>query len=95
MTPAILYYAIPGFVLLLSIEAWFSNRENKNLYEKKDTWTSLALGMGNVLTGFITKAAVFGFFTLLYNVRIFSLPDTAWWFWVLLFFSDDFSWIRL
>ncbi|GAC1421373.1 MAG: sterol desaturase family protein [Flavisolibacter sp.] len=91
MTPALLYYAIPGFVLLLSMEAWFSNRENKNLYEKKDTWTSLALGVGNVLTGFITKAAVFGFFTLLYNVRIFSLPDTSGWFWVLLFFADDFS----
>ena len=91
MAPAILYYAIPGFVILLSIEAWFSYRENKHLYETKDTWSSLAMGIGNVLTGFVTKAMIFGLFTLLYKWRIFTLDETTWWFWVLLFFADDFS----
>jgi len=91
VAPAILYYAIPGFVILLSIEAWFSYRENKHLYETKDTWSSLAMGIGNVLTGFVTKAMIFGLFTLLYKWRIFTLDDTKWWFWVLLFFADDFS----
>lgn len=91
MPPAILLYAIPGFVLLLSIEAWFSYRENKHLYEKWDTWASLGLGIGNVAIGFVTKAAVFGIFTLLYNYRLFSLDVSAWWFWVLLFFADDLS----
>jgi len=91
LAPAILYYAIPGFVILLSIEAWFSYRENKHLYETKDTWSSLAMGIGNVLTGFVTKAMIFGLFTLLYKWRIFTLDDTKWWFWVLLFFADDFS----
>lgn len=91
MPPAILLYAIPGFVLLLSIEAWFSYRENKHLYEKRDTWASLGLGIGNVAIGFAMKAAVFGLFTLLYNYRLFSLDVSAWWFWVLLFFADDLS----
>lgn len=91
MPPAILYYAIPGFVLLLSIEAWFSYRENRHLYETKDTWASLGLGIGNVLVGFVTKALIFGLFTLLYKYRVFTLDDSKWWFWVLLFFADDFS----
>lgn len=91
MPPAILYYAIPGFVLLLSLEAWFSYRENRDLYEKKDTWTSLGLGIGNVLTGFITKALIFALFTFLYQFRIFDLHASLWWYWVLLFFADDFS----
>lgn len=91
MPPAILYYAIPFFVLLLSIEAWFSYREHKDLYEKKDTWSSLALGIGNVLTGFVTKAMIFGLFTLLYEIRFFTLDPSAWWYWVLLYFADDFS----
>jgi sterol desaturase/sphingolipid hydroxylase (fatty acid hydroxylase superfamily) len=91
MQPAILFYAIPFFVLLLSIEAWFSYRENKNLYEKKDTWSSLALGIGNVLTGFVTKALIFGLFTLLYKYRLFTLDSSTWWVWILLFFADDFS----
>jgi sterol desaturase/sphingolipid hydroxylase (fatty acid hydroxylase superfamily) len=91
MPPAILYYAIPGFVLLLSIEAWFSYRENKHLYETKDTFSSLSLGIGNVIIGFATKALIWGFFMLLYQYRIFTLNDQTWWYWVLLFFADDFS----
>jgi sterol desaturase/sphingolipid hydroxylase (fatty acid hydroxylase superfamily) len=91
MPPAILYYAIPGFLLLLSLEAWFSYRENKHLYESKDTWSSLGLGIGNVLVGFITKAMIFGVFSFLYQFRFFTLNPFTWWYWVLLFFADDFS----
>jgi sterol desaturase/sphingolipid hydroxylase (fatty acid hydroxylase superfamily) len=91
MPPAILYYAIPGFVILLSLEAWLSFREQKNFYEKKDTLSSLALGIGNVIIGFGTKALIFGLFTLLYQFRIFELDVSRWWYWVLLFFSDDLS----
>ena len=91
MPPVILYYAIPFFVLLLSLEAWLSYKENKHLYETKDTFSSLALGIGNVLTGFLTKAIIFGLFTFLYQFRLFELNASKWWFWVLLFFADDFS----
>ena len=91
MPPVILYYAIPFFVLLLSIEAWFSYKEQKKLYETKDTFTSLGLGIGNVITGFFTKALIFGLFTLLYNHRLFTLDAGIWWYWVVLFFADDFS----
>ena len=91
MPPVILYYAIPFFVLLLSIEAWFSYKEQKKLYETKDTFTSLGLGIGNVITGFFTKALIFGLFTYLYNHRLFTLDAGIWWYWVLLFFADDFS----
>lgn len=91
MPPAILLYAIPGFVLLLAIEAWFSYKENKHLYEVKDTFASIGLGLGNVLIGFVTKALIFGLFTFIYQFRFFELNPTLWWFWVLLFLADDFS----
>ena len=91
MPPALLYYAIPGFLLLLSLEAWFSYRENKLLYETRDTWSSFGLGIGNVIIGFVTKAMIFGLFMLLYRYKIFDLDSDKWWFWVLLFFADDFS----
>ena len=75
MSPAVLYYAIPGFVLLLSIEAWFSYKENRHLYEKKDTFASLGLGIGNVIVGFVTKAMIFGLFSFLtYFVCLSSMP---------------------
>ncbi|RYY89993.1 MAG: sterol desaturase family protein [Chitinophagaceae bacterium] len=91
MPPALLYYAIPFFLLLLSLEAWLSAREQKQLYEKRDTWSSLALGIGNVITGFATKALIFGLFTLLYKYRLFDLSAGNWWYWALIFVADDFS----
>src|SRR5579871_973279 len=91
MPPALLYYAIPGFVLLVIAEAIFSAVEKRELYETKDTFSSLALGIGNVLTGLITKALIFGLFLLIYQFRIFTLDGSKWWVWVLAFFADDFS----
>ncbi|MES2851004.1 MAG: sterol desaturase family protein [Bacteroidota bacterium] len=79
------------FVLLLSIEAWFSHKENKHLYETKDTFTSLGLGIGNVLTSLITKALIFWLFLFIYDHRLFTLDESKWYYWVLLFFADDFS----
>lgn len=90
MEPAILYFAIPGFVLLLVLEAWYSWKEQKHLYETRDTFSSLAMGIGNVITGFVSKFIVFGAFALIYRFRLFTLENT-WWMWVLAFFADDFS----
>lgn len=91
MQPAILFYAIPFFVLLLSIEAWYSYKENKHLYNTKDTFGSLGLGIGNVITGLFTKALIFGIFSFLYQHRLFTIVENHWWYWVLLFFADDLS----
>lgn len=91
MPPVILYYAIPGFLILLSLEALFSYKENRHLYERKDTWSSLSLGIGNVVTGFATKLLIFGLYSFLYQYRLFHLDYHHWWYWVLLFFADDFS----
>jgi sterol desaturase/sphingolipid hydroxylase (fatty acid hydroxylase superfamily) len=90
MEPVVLYFAIPGFVILLLLEAWYSWKEQKDFYETKDTFSSLAMGIGNVLTGFVSKLIVFGAFTLVYRFRLVTLENT-WWMWVLAFFADDFS----
>jgi sterol desaturase/sphingolipid hydroxylase (fatty acid hydroxylase superfamily) len=90
MAPDILYFAIPGFVILLLLEAWYSWKENRHLYHTKDTFSSLAMGIGNVISGLVSKLVVLGAFVLVYRYRIFTLPFT-WWMWVLAFFADDFS----
>jgi len=91
MTPAILLYAIPGFVLLIVLEAWLSHKTNSHLYEIKNTFGSLGLGIGNVITGLITKAIVYACFEGLYHFRFFTWDESHWYFWLLLFFADDFS----
>jgi sterol desaturase/sphingolipid hydroxylase (fatty acid hydroxylase superfamily) len=90
MAPEILYFAIPGFVVLLLLEAWYSWKEHRDLYEVKDTFSSLAMGIGNVISGLLAKLLVFGAFTLVYKFRLFTLPF-SWWMWLLAFFADDLS----
>lgn len=84
MAPEILYFAIPGFVVLLLLEAWYAWKEHKDLYEVKDTFSSLAMGIGNVISGLLAKIVVFGAFAGVYQFRLFTLPFTGW-MWVLAF----------
>lgn len=92
MPPNLVLYAIPAFVLLLAIEAWIAVRENHDWMEAKDSFSSMAMGIGNVLTGFFTKTfIVLATYMLMWEFRIMELDPTKWWFWVILFFADDFS----
>ncbi len=87
----LIQYAIPGFVILLVAEVLVTARQQKDYYDAKDTAGSLAMGIGNVIVGFVGKAIVFGAYTLVYQLRFFTVDMTQWWAWVALFFADDFS----
>ena len=91
MGPAVLFYAIPAFVLLVIAEWYYSYKEQKDLYEPNDAFSSMALGIGNVISGFGSKVLVFGAFFLVYKFRIYTLNASYWWVWGLAFFGDDFS----
>jgi sterol desaturase/sphingolipid hydroxylase (fatty acid hydroxylase superfamily) len=86
----LIHYAIPGFVILVSAEAIFSAVEKKDLYESKDAFSSMAMGIGNVIFGLGTKLMILAIFTFLYRFRLFTL-GYAWWVWLLAFFCEDFS----
>ncbi len=60
--PNLIYYAIPFFIITLVIEIIVDVRENANAYKTKDTATSLAMGLGNVFLGLLSKAFVFVIF---------------------------------
>lgn len=87
----LIQYAIPGFVILLVAEVVVTARQQKDYYDTKDTASSLAMGIGNVIIGFVGKVLVFGAYTLVYQFRLFTVDMTQWWTWVVLFFADDFS----
>ncbi len=89
--PNILVHAIPGFVLLIALEVVFAVKIQKELYEIKDTSTSISLGLGNLFIGLFTKTLVLAAFVFLYHFRLFTIPYNTWWAWVICFFADDFS----
>ncbi len=88
--PNLVNLAIPAFVILLLAEIVFNILTHKDLFETKDTLSSLAMGIGNVLTGIFAKAVVFAAYLGVYQFRIFEI-GYEWWAWVLLFFLEDVS----
>src|SRR5690625_7052037 len=69
----IIHWAIPGFIILLLAELILSAYDQRDLYETKDTISSLTMGLGNVIIGIWGKLIVLGTFYLLYQIRIFTL----------------------
>lgn len=89
--PNIILYAIPFFVLAMLLELFITVKEGIKTYEAKDAFSSIAMGLGNVILGFGSKTIVlFVFFWVYNNFRFFNIPIT-WWSFVLLFFADDFA----
>ena len=95
--PNLVHWAIPAFIVLLVVEAivsTFDVFEDRDLFATKDTFASLAMGVGNVLVSLGAKAIVLGAFWLLYDLTGFFKADllpSLWWVWALLFLADDFS----
>ncbi|MCX6215089.1 sterol desaturase family protein [Spirosoma sp.] len=87
----LIQYAIPGFIILLVTEVILTAIQHKDYYDRKDTFSSLSMGIGNVIIGFVGKAIVFSALSLIYQFRLYTIDLTLWWAWVILFFADDFS----
>ena len=85
--PNLINWAIPGFILLLVVEAVISAIDQRELFETKDTFASLAMGIGNVVTNLVAKAIVLGAFWVVYDVTGFfkeMLAPSVAWTWVVL-----------
>lgn len=87
----ILVDAIPAFIILIIIEIIYAVKTQRELYEVKDAATSISLGLGNLFIGLVTKSFILVFFVWLYNHRLFTIPYNVWWAWILILFTDDFS----
>ncbi len=92
--PNLIHLAIPAFVLLLVVEAIVSAVGQREWFEVKDTFASLAMGIGNVLTNLFAKGVVLAAFWLVYKhtgfFKAFLGPE-SWWVWIVLFFAEDLS----
>ena len=92
---ALLYYAIPFFVLLLVVEylSFRHDDDHRDLvgYDLRDTRVSLTMGGGNLAVNVVWKFAVVATYAALYEITPLRIPPDAWWAWVLLFFADDLA----
>ncbi len=83
-------YSIPFFVVCMAIEGiagfyWFGRK----VYDRNDTFASLASGVGSVLVSLLVKGGIFGIMQTIYAASPLSLGH-EWWVWVLCFVTFDF-----
>src|SRR3954452_10304489 len=91
---AVLYYAIPFFLLLLVVEYLsYRHLQDDGLvgYEFKDSRTSMLMGTGNVLINGVWKLAVLAAYAGLYEIAPWHLSADSPFVWVALFFADDLA----
>lgn len=92
MHDQLLLFATPIFLLTMFGELYISQRQNLELYDKRDTKTSLCLGAITLFFEIGFKLIALFVFTKLHDIS--PLKDVVarqWWAVMLLFFLDDFS----
>lgn len=88
--PNLIYYAIPFFITTVIIEGIVIYKKAPNNYNLKDTLASLAMGIGNLFSGMLSKFLVVFVISFLYtNYKLTTVPFT-WWAWILILVADDF-----
>ena len=89
--PPVILFAIPFFILAMLLELYITAKQNIKTYTAKDAFSSIAMGLGNVFIGFLSKIIVLAALFYVYdNFRFFTIPFT-WWSFILLLFADDLS----
>lgn len=89
--PPIILFAIPFFILAMLLELYITTKRSIKTYTSKDAFSSIAMGVGNVFIGFLSKVIVLAALYYVYdNFRVFTIPF-AWWSFILLLFADDLS----
>jgi sterol desaturase/sphingolipid hydroxylase (fatty acid hydroxylase superfamily) len=87
--PNLIHYAIPVFIATVIIEVIVTVKVKMEEYEYKDAATSIAMGLGNVTIGLMSKTLVLAVFYLVYHAfHLFEIPF-VWWSWILILFAED------
>ena len=87
--PNLIHYAIPFFIATVIIEVILTVKVKTKDYQYKDAATSIAMGLGNVAIGLVSKAMILSIFYLMYNsFHLFEIPF-VWWSYILILFAED------
>jgi len=96
MTPQLILYAVPFFLITLLVESYISYRMQREFVDTKDSLTSIGLGLGNLAVGMVTKSmAIVTYFYIYEHYRLADLDSSWWMVWVFAFFADDVTYYWL
>ena len=87
--PDIIIWSIPVLFISVVVEIFFSYRQNKKYYDKKESLGSLAVGVGNVLISTWIKVLLFYMAVWIYNAVPWRM-ELNWWTLVPCYIIFDF-----
>jgi sterol desaturase/sphingolipid hydroxylase (fatty acid hydroxylase superfamily) len=73
----LILWALPVFALSMGFELWHSRRRGAHVYEARDAWASIAMGIGSVIVGIPFKLAFVWLLSELYARRLFTMEWSA------------------
>lgn len=77
-TPNIIVWAAPAMFFFVLLEWYLNKKQNKGLYEKKDSIGSILVGVGNVIINLFLKILLLYLAIFIYNSVPWRFP-LAWW----------------
>jgi sterol desaturase/sphingolipid hydroxylase (fatty acid hydroxylase superfamily) len=83
------WIAVPVFVLAIAAERWLLWRRGRPVRDTRDTWTSIALGLGSAAFGALYRGAFLAITFGLYELRLFTI-ETGLTSWLLSLVARDF-----
>ncbi len=84
--------ATPFFIITVILEIVLARfGALKAQYETKDTAVSLTMGLVSSVAGLLTAGASFAAAMWIYQHRLFTIPMTAIWAWILVFLLEDMT----
>ena len=63
-------WAVPVFLLSIALEHWLARDHSPPVYERRDAWTSILMGLGAVVAGLPFRFLFLWVLTLLYSHRL-------------------------
>ncbi|MFT3925922.1 MAG: sterol desaturase family protein [Myxococcales bacterium] len=69
--------AIPLFILAMFGEHWLARRKGRTLHERRDTTTSISMGLGSLAFGGLYRLAFVGITFAVYEHRVFTVTSSA------------------
>jgi sterol desaturase/sphingolipid hydroxylase (fatty acid hydroxylase superfamily) len=80
-------------VLLTLTEMWFSYRENRHYYQKRDTFTNIYLTTLAFILNLAVNGSTFFLLSFAYNYRLFQIHNTVLYWLVLVTVQDFLYWV--